>query len=78
MTTPLSANARQEIAHLARIAMNTSYAPAQRAHAVLTAHQRWEGGGCLCGWNELGRSHARHQADELERAGLLASGEELP
>jgi hypothetical protein len=39
---------------------------------VLIAHQRRDAGSCLCGWAELGRSHAAHQADALREAGLLA------
>lgn len=41
--------------------------------AVLTIHQRRDLGSCFCGWSELGRSFAAHQADELRRAGLLAA-----
>lgn len=40
------------------------------AAAVLVAHQR-HGGGCLCGWHELGSSHAAHVADVLAEAGAL-------
>lgn len=39
--------------------------------AVLTIHQRVSVGACGCGWSELGKSHAAHQAEELRRAGLL-------
>jgi len=41
-----------------------------RAAEVLVAHQRHKGG-CLCGWNGLGRSLPDHQADALAAAGLL-------
>lgn len=41
------------------------------AEAVLAAHQR-HGGGCLCGWAVLGKSHPRHQVAALRNAGLLA------
>jgi hypothetical protein len=37
---------------------------------VLVAHQRHRGG-CLCGWNELGKSLPGHQAAMLREAGLL-------
>lgn len=43
----------------------------QDAEAILVAHQRYDCGSCLCGWSELGRSHAGHQAAMLRRAGLL-------
>lgn len=39
---------------------------------ILTAHQRHKGG-CLCGWDELGKSHPEHQAAMLREAGLLAA-----
>lgn len=39
--------------------------------AVLIAHQRRVAGPCLCGWDELGRSHARHVARVLRAAGAL-------
>ena len=40
--------------------------------AVLVAHQRLEGGrGCLCGWGELGASHAAHVARVLHQVGAL-------
>lgn len=71
--TGLTDHARQELAHLTRIAMDAQRDPAERAIALLMAHQRWELGGCLCGWAELGKSHAGHQVAELIRAGLLAS-----
>ena len=41
------------------------------AEAVLVAHQRRDSGSCLCGWSELGRSHAAHVAGVLEVAGAL-------
>lgn len=41
------------------------------AAAVLVAHQRRDAGSCLCGWSELGRSHARHVAEVLRVAGAL-------
>lgn len=40
------------------------------AHRVLIMHHRRDIRGCRCGWAELGRSHAGHVIDELERAGL--------
>lgn len=40
------------------------------AEAVLVAHQRHRGG-CLCGWSELGKSHAAHVAQVLDAAGAL-------
>lgn len=42
------------------------------AEAVLIAHSRMDISGCLCGWSELGRSHAAHQVRMLAGAGLLA------
>lgn len=39
--------------------------------ALLVAHQRRDVGSCLCGWNELGRSHAQHQMLMLRGARLL-------
>lgn len=42
-----------------------------RAEALLVAHQRQAPGGCRCGWNALGESFARHQAEKLRAAGLL-------
>lgn len=35
---------------------------------VLVYHQRKDIGHCLCGWGELGRSHAEHVADVYERS----------
>lgn len=40
------------------------------AASVLVAHQRHRGG-CLCGWHELGKSHAEHVAEVLDVAGAL-------
>lgn len=45
---------------------------AHPAEAILVKHQRYDYGNCLCGWSELGRSHARHQVAMLREAGLLA------
>jgi len=42
----------------------------QAAELILVAHQRHRGG-CLCGWNELGKSLPGHQAAMLREAGLL-------
>jgi hypothetical protein len=44
----------------------------ETAAAILTAHQRRDYRRCLCGWSELGRSHAAHQVAMLREAGLLA------
>lgn len=41
------------------------------AEAILVAHQRRDIRGCLCGWSELGKSHARHQVAMLREAGVL-------
>lgn len=71
MTTGLSPHARRELAALARVRGPL------RAEAILTAHQGRDAGSCLCGWSELGRSHAGHQAAMLREAGLLDThGEE--
>lgn len=43
----------------------------ETAEAILVAHQRHTIRSCLCGWGELGRSHARHQVEMLRAAGLL-------
>lgn len=43
----------------------------QDAQLILVAHQRRDISSCLCGWAELGKSHARHQAAMLREAGLL-------
>jgi hypothetical protein len=43
----------------------------EKAEAVLVAHQRYDIKGCLCGWSELGRSHARHVVAKLREAGVL-------
>ena len=40
------------------------------AEAVLIAHQRYKDG-CLCGWHELGRSHAVHVVEVLVTAGAI-------
>ena len=41
------------------------------AEAVLVAHQRRDITSCLCGWAELGKSHAAHVAAVLELSGAL-------
>ena len=41
------------------------------AEALLVAHQRRDSGSCLCGWSELGKSHAAHVAVVLDVAGAL-------
>jgi hypothetical protein len=41
------------------------------AEAILTAHQRQDYKGCICGWSELGKSHPAHQVAMLREAGLL-------
>ena len=41
------------------------------ASAVLVAHQRRPGAGCLCGWNVPGYSHAEHVATVLALSGAL-------
>lgn len=43
----------------------------QLAAALLVAHQRRDSGSCLCGWSELGKSHAEHVAAVLDAAGAL-------
>lgn len=67
MTADLSPHARREIQALEQIR-----GPRQ-AEAILTIHQRRDTGSCLCGWAELGKSFAGHQASMLRAAGLLAS-----
>ncbi|GAA0528600.1 hypothetical protein GCM10010172_06490 [Paractinoplanes ferrugineus] len=73
--TQLTDHADQEIAQLIRIAEDVQRDPAERAIALLTAHQRWDVGGCLCGWAKLGKSHAGHLVDVLAQAGLLAEAD---
>lgn len=65
MTNDLSSRARPELGALARVR------GPQQAEAILIAHQRRDVGSCLCGWSELGKSHAGHQVAELRAAGLL-------
>ena len=48
----------------------------RQAEAILISHQRRDVGSCLCGWAELGKSHAGHQVAKLREAGLLAQVEE--
>lgn len=72
----LTPSAQQEVVLLGRIAADTRRDPVERAEALLIAHQRWDVGGCLCGWSELGKSHSGHVVDMLARAGLLAAEKE--
>lgn len=69
MTTDPSPRARRELDALARVR------GPHRAEAILISHQRRDAGSCLCGWSELGKSHAGHQADKLREAGLLVPSE---
>ena len=69
MTTDLSPNARRELAFLAQVRGPL------RAEAILISHQRRDTGSCLCGWSEIGRTHAGHQVAELRAAGLLVEDE---
>lgn len=49
------------------------------AEVVLAYHPRKVDGDeltCLCGWAEIGKSHALHQVQQLAEAGLLV--ERLP
>lgn len=64
-STDLSPRARAELAYLARVE------GPRKAEAVLIAHQRLDVGSCLCGWAELGKSHAGHQVAMLSAAGVL-------
>ena len=43
----------------------------ETAVAILVAHHRRDIRGCLCGWSELGKSHAWHQVAMLREAALL-------
>ena len=65
MTAGLSPRARRELEALAAVT------GPDRAEAILISHQRHSIGGCLCGWSELGKSHAAHQVTKLREAGLL-------
>jgi hypothetical protein len=64
VTADLSPRAHRELEALARVRGPL------RAEAILISHQRHRGG-CLCGWFELGESHAGHQVAQLREAGLL-------
>ena len=72
MTANLSPNVRRELAALAQVR-----GPRQ-AEAILISHQRRDVGSCLCGWAELGKSHAGHQVAMLRDAGLLAEPDLTP
>jgi DNA-binding transcriptional ArsR family regulator len=72
MTADLSPNARRELAALAQVRGPL------RAEAILISHQRRDVGSCLCGWAELGKSHAGHQVAKLRDAGLLAEADSTP
>lgn len=65
MHADLTPHARRELEALARVE-----GPG-RPEAILTIHQRHTDLGCLCGWFELGKTHAGHQAAMLREAGLL-------
>lgn len=52
-------------------ALNPRMTVEEAAEVVLTAHQRRDIQGCICGWSELGRSHPKHQVAMLCEAGLL-------
>ena len=65
MTNDLSPHAIRELETLAQVK------GPEQATAILTIHQRRDSGSCLCGWNELGKPHTKHQADQLRKAGLL-------
>ena len=65
MTPDLSPRARAELDALSRVE------GPRKAEAILIAHQRRDIGSCLCGWSELGKSHAAHQARMLAEAGVL-------
>lgn len=67
MSTDLSPHARSELDALARVD------GPRRAEAILIAHQRRDIGSCLCGWSELGKSHAGHQVQMLSDAGVLGA-----
>jgi hypothetical protein len=69
MTADLSPRALRELAFLVQVE------GPQRAEAILIAHQRRDVGSCLCGWSELGKSHAGHQVAKLREAGLLVQAE---
>lgn len=66
MTTP-TANRRSDHPDAPRVDL---LSPAQRAEAILVAHQRRDISGCICGWSELGKSHPGHQVAMLREAAL--------
>jgi hypothetical protein len=43
--------------------MNIPKEAVEAAGGVLVYHQRRDISSCMCGWSELGRSHAAHQAE---------------
>lgn len=47
------------------------------AERVLIDHQSLDNNACLCGWSVLGASHARHVAQLLDAAGLLAEEDDV-
>lgn len=67
--TDLSPRARRELDALAQVR------GPRRAEAILISHRRLDIKGCLCGWADLGKSHAGHQVAMLREAGLLAQDE---
>ncbi len=73
MTMPrLTRRGQLEVAALERVAADSQRPPIERAAALITAHQRWDIRGCVCGWDQLAQSHAIHVAGVLSQAGLLA------
>lgn len=41
------------------------------AELVIATHARMDSRDCLCGFNKLGASHAKHVVEKLREAGLL-------
>jgi hypothetical protein len=70
--TGLSPRARRELDALAQVE------GPMKAEAILTIHQRRDVRSCLCGWAELGKSHAGHQVAILRAAGVLAADVDTP
>lgn len=48
---------------------------AERISATLVAHQRFDAGSCLCGWDKLGASHAEHVTQVLTDSGVIGEAE---
>ena len=71
MNAGLTGRAQRELDALAKVE-----GPG-KAEAILIWHQRVNDH-CLCGWDELGKSHPGHQVAMLREHGLLAPVDATP